>query len=141
MIVHIKKVEKTIKSNFKNVVIHNPYEKPFYKHIKKFDITIHFLGTTFFDTIFLNKPSLLIFHEDYQFKIDKKFMRLINKLRKHSVIFESAENAAIFLNNNINNLEKWWNNPAIEKVKEEFRNKYCRNFNMFSKDNKIFYEK
>ena len=115
----------------------------FYKHIKKFDITIHFFfGYNIFDTIFLNKPSLLIFHEDYQFKIDKKFMRLINKLRrKHSVIFESAENAAIFLNNNINNLEKWWNNPAIEKVKEEFRNKYCRNFNMFSKDNKIFYEK
>lgn len=134
-----KKVEKTIKDNLHNVRIHNPYLNPFYKHLEKFDITIHFfLGTTFFDTLFLNKPSLLIYDEEHQFKHDKDFIRIIDKLKKSNIIFDDGEIAANFLNKNISNLENWWNNPKVEKIKEEFRSKYCRNYNIFSKDNKIF---
>tara|TARA_Y100000816_G_C26106430_1_gene588183 strand:+ start:1161 stop:2942 length:1782 start_codon:yes stop_codon:yes gene_type:complete len=134
-----KKVERTIKNSLHNVQIHDPYLNPFFNQLEKFDITIHFfLGTSFFDTLFVNKPSLLIYNEEHQFKHDKNFIQMLNKLKKNNIVFDDGTKAANFLNKNLSNLENWWNNPKVEKIKEEFRGKYCRNFNIFSKDNRIF---
>ena len=92
-------------------------------------------GTTFFECMTLNKPSIIIYNEHIHPPFDNNFKSYLKKFKKNNILFENEKLAALFLSKNYFFLEKWWNNKKIQKIRKDFCKDYCLYTN---KDIEIF---
>lgn len=93
--------------------------------INRYNISVHFfLGTPFFESMYLNKPAILILDRENQFEFDDRFNVFIKQMVKNKIIFENVGDAIRFLNRNYENLDNWWNSRENQKL----INKFCLNF-------------
>lgn len=135
---------KTVTSSIKKIYKYNKIigaKENYYKTLKNMNFVVHFyLGTPFFESMFFNKPTFLIFDEKFHLNHDKEFIFFLDQFEKNKIIFKNPKNAANFINNNFDNLESWWNNRIIQKLRNNFCENYCRNFDN-SKDFKNLFKK
>ena len=118
----LKKKHKTLK--FINM------DKPFKKVVYQYNLSIHFfIGTPFFESIYLNRPTIIIFDKRVNFRLEKKFLSFIQKFKENGICFESPNKAANFINQNYNNLESWWKLPKRQKILKDFKENFCRHSN------------
>ena len=102
-------------------------EKPFNKVIFDYNLSIHFfIGTPFFESIYLNRPTIVIFDPRVNLRFDKKFKSFLKKFRENQLCFDNPNDAAKFINKNYDNLNEWWNLPKRQKILDEFCNFFCR---------------
>ena len=47
-------------------------------------------------------------------------------LKKAGILFTDFQKVTDFLNENSNNIDKWWNSDAVQNAREEFTEKYSR---------------
>ena len=94
-----------------------------------------FFGTPFFECMVLNKPAIIIYRENSHAPFDKKFNNYLKKFKKNNILFENEKKASNFIEKNYLNLEKWWNDKKIQKIRSNFCNDYCLYTN---KDIEIF---
>ena len=73
----------------------------------------------------LNLPTLLIFNKKFC-DIRKNAKKDFNDLKKVNILFNNPINAANFINKNYNNLEEWWSNPELQRIRKFFCYKYVR---------------
>ena len=124
-----KNVENSLTYRFPDLKFINK-KKPFSQIMYDYGISIHlFLGTPFFESMYYDKPCILIFEKKMHINFDKKFLSILKKLKDNNICFNSAHEASKFLNINSNNIYKWWDNKKLKKIKKEFCNIYCKNFN------------
>ena len=92
-----------------------------------YNLSVHFfIGTPFFESIYLNQPTILIFDRKVHLSFDKNFLGFIKKFKNNKICFDSPSEAADFINNNYANLEDWWKSPKRQKILNEFREIFCR---------------
>ena len=115
--IYIRNQNTNISSNFSDSLIkHYPLikfekkNKSFLEIIDNYNFFIHiYFGTTFFELMALNKPSIIIYNEDTHPPFDKNFKSYIKKFKKNNILFENQKLAVKFLNKNYFDLENWWN--------------------------------
>ena len=135
------KINIKILDNSKNKVVSNSCKKlyktknfinekkDYAKILNKYNMIVHFyLGTPFFESMFYNKPSILILNEKFQHHFDLNFKNLINNFKRVNICFDSPIKASKFVNDNFKNLEDWWNDSKVQSVRNKFCDLYCRNF-------------
>lgn len=125
-------LENSLKKEHKSLKFIN-IEKSFKKIINQYNLSIHFfIGTPFFESIYLNKPTIIIFDKKVNFRLDEKFLRFIQKFKENDLCFESSIKAANFINKNYNNLEVWWKSPIRQRILKDFKKNFCRHSNDLS---------
>tara|TARA_B110000027_G_scaffold134249_1_gene165940 strand:- start:1741 stop:3495 length:1755 start_codon:yes stop_codon:yes gene_type:complete len=119
-------LKNSIKKKYKNIKFMG-LEKPFNKVIFDYNLSIHFfIGTPFFESIYLNRPTIVIFDPRVNLRFDKKFKSFLKKFRENQLCFDNPNDAAKFINKNYDNLNEWWNLPKRQKILDEFCNFFCR---------------
>ena len=130
-------MENSLKKKFKNLKFIKK-NKSFNRVIDQYNLSIHFfISTPFFESIYLNKPIIVILNEKHNFRFNKKFLYYLKKFQRLGICFSSPIKAAHFINKNYNNLESWWNSSELQKVLNDFKEDFCR----FSNDLNVEFEK
>lgn len=130
-------LENSLKKKHKNLKFIK-IKEPFKKVIYKYNLSIHFyLGTPFFESLYLNRPAIIIFDEKTNSRFDNKFLYYLKEFKKLNICFESSHQAADFINKNYSNLENWWNSPKTQIIINKFRENFCR----FSKNLDVEFER
>ena len=125
-------LENSLKKEHRSLKILN-MEKPFIKIINQYNLSIHFfIGTPFFESIYLNRPTIIIFNKKINFRLNEKFLRFIQKFKENDICFESSIKAANFINKNYDNLEVWWRSPTRQRILKDFKENFCRHSNDLS---------
>ena len=68
---------------------------------------------------------ILIYDKKYC-SLRKSVIKDFEMLKKVKIVHNSPKEAAKFVNENYNNLEKWWHSKLLQKVKNEFCYKFAR---------------
>ena len=111
------------KVSYSNV---NKSAKKFLNVLDEFNITIHyFVGTPFFESMTLNRPTIVIFKYDTHPEFNKEFLEFVKKFKKEKIFFDDAEKAGKFLNDNYLNLNNWWKQYNVQNLVKLFCKKYC----------------
>jgi len=127
-------LKNSIKKNYKNIKFMG-LEKPFKKVIFNYNLSIHFfIGTPFFESIYLNRPTIVIFNPKVNLKFDKKFKFFLKRFKENQMCFDNPIDAAKFVNENYDNLNEWWNHPKRQKILDEFCNFFCRRPEVLEKE-------
>ncbi len=114
-------------------------KRDYYKMITASNLVVHFyLGTPFFESMFFNKPSIVIFNPKFQLHLDKNFSYFVNKFYKNKIFFKSPLEASKFVNKNSKNLINWWNDKKLQVLRDKFCETYCRNFKFNNGFKKLF---
>ena len=123
--------ERNLESAFKKKLNFHNFEnekKSFVQIEKKYDIFLHIsFGTPFFEGLVINKPTIVIYslQGDPFEPYDKKFKSYISQLQLNNMLFYNEKKAAEFINNNYFNLDKWWNQNKIQKIRNNICLDYC----------------
>jgi len=121
-------VENSLKYIFKNSKFVKS-DKNTYKYLNKYKLYVETLNSTgYLESLFLNLPTILIFSKS--FCVTRNTAKEdFNELKKVNILFDNPINAANFINKNYNNLEEWWFDPELQKIREKFCKKYARKTN------------
>jgi len=93
---------------------------------RSFKLTVETINSTgFLESINLNIPTILIFDKQYC-SLRRSAIKEFEMLKKVKIIHNSPQEAAKFVNENYNDLEKWWNSNLLQKVKNKFCYKFAR---------------
>lgn len=93
-----------------------------YKHSK---LIVHANdGTGFLETLSLNIPS--IFSIPNLNWVTRESKKDYEELVDANILFFDPIKAAIHINNHYDNIENWWENSKVKKIKNNFVNKYSR---------------
>ena len=103
-------IQNSIKRKRQNFNLEDWKKLPLKKSLKSTNLCINFfLGTTFVESLFYNKPTILIYDQTMNINFDKNFLNIMNYLKKNNIIFYDTKNAGQFINKNYLNIERWWN--------------------------------
>jgi len=81
-------------------------------------------STTFLETLSLNFPTIVFFNPIwYEVRDDAKI--LVDELRGVGILHDTPESAANLLNAIGGNIDSWWNDRELQKVRERFCNTYA----------------
>lgn len=120
-----KIIEDSLKSKFPEAKFLKTKKRTYY-FINKFNLQIHFfLGTGFFESMYLNFPIVLIYDEKLLDKLDLNFKKMIQSLMDVNIVFKDSTKASQFINNNYFNIKEWWFNAKLQKARNQFVEKYC----------------
>ena len=84
----------------------------------------------------IDKPFLLISSLE-ECPLREEVYADFMELKKVKIFFETNLEAQIHLKNIENNLDLWWNNNEVVKVKEKFKNKFVKPLTSGQKIDKI----
>ena len=119
-------------SHSREDMIFKKFKKNFYNK-KYFDllniskiIICTYPETSFSEAMISNRPTILIYKKNH-YQFPKKFMRLLNNLKKNNIIFHDPDKAAKFINMKWDLIDKWWNSNAIQTIRNDFL-KSCLNY-------------
>ena len=117
--------EKTLINNFKFIKF-DDIKNNFKSTLKKYNLFIHFFfGTPFFECMAMNKPSIIIYNQNFTLTFDHKFILFLKKLEDIKILFKNSYDASNFLNQNYSNLNEWWNSKKLQRIRIAFCNEYC----------------
>ena len=121
--------KKSILHKFPKIkFVYGSWEDKKYSHHyrDKFCLQIEtFFSTGFLEAMYLNRPVILIF-DNSALGANKDFLYYLEILKKENICFYNSKDAAKFINKTYNNIESWWNNKKLQKVRELFCKKYCK---------------
>jgi putative transferase (TIGR04331 family) len=83
------------------------------------------IQTVWLESLWANKPTVMYLDFDkYSFTV--KASHYLNQLKSVSILHDSPEKAAETINNVYDDVEEWWNDSTLQRVKEEFCENYAR---------------
>ena len=118
----------TLKKNFKKTLFFSS-EKQACFFLKKYKLYIETLNSTgYLETLSLNLPTILILDKNYC-GIRKEALSYFKFLEEAKILFYNPKDAAKFINNNYENIDKWWNSKKVQVAVKKFVNKFARTTN------------
>ena len=110
---------------------------PFNEIVNLYDLIIFDANsTTFLETCYYNKPSILLVDKDVQ-KTRKSFNLFHKSFIKNNIIFFDYSKLINFLKKN-KDVENWWYSKSIQTLINKFCNKYINTVeNKYSEFKKI----
>ena len=101
-------------------------EKKLKNVLDNYKLVIHgSSSTTFLETMFYNCPSILILDKFSQ-NFRKQSKNIMDLLERQNIIFYETDKASKFINNNINNIDKWWFSDDVQILRKKFCEEYVR---------------
>ena len=92
----------------------------------KYNLQVEFyLSTGFLEAMLLNNPVILIYNKLIR-RQKKEVLNQIQLLIKKNICFTDSKKASEFVNNNYGSIDKWWNDPAVQRTRKLFCEKYCK---------------
>lgn len=120
--IEILNLQKYVEKSFSKIKINNP-KINFIKILDEFKLVIHTLdGTSFLETMALNKPSVLIMPKEcfhHRKSVDYFYKRL-----KDAKILHTNKNSLLKFLNNID-INQWWEKDHTQSIKDEFSKEFC----------------
>tara|TARA_B100001057_G_scaffold499059_1_gene608218 strand:+ start:9240 stop:10835 length:1596 start_codon:yes stop_codon:yes gene_type:complete len=111
------KYAKLLKTKFGNKII--PFEKGNNIFNEPLKIIIHTsFGTAFIESIFNNKPSILILKNKNAY--NSFTIKNLKILEKNNIVFNSSKLASTFIEKNWNDIETWWNDKKLIENRKIF---------------------
>ena len=96
------------------------------KVYKDYDLLIYsYIGTGFLESLALNKPNIVI-SDLNDWPLRANVLNDFKKLKQAGIFFESNEEALIHLNKYKEDIGKWWNDPKVIEIKDEFIFNYSK---------------
>ena len=83
------------------------------------------LGTEFFKNLYSNNPSVFVMQNFSKKTLNQTALKYFERLKKCNIIFYDSDSAAHFINNNYNNIEKWWFSSKTQNVIKFFIKEYA----------------
>jgi len=95
-------------------------------------IIFNYLSTEFLKMLSLDKPCMLMLNKNFfSDLVIEEIKEDFYKLSEIGVFHTNGASLAHQVNNNINNIDNWWNNEKSNKLKNEFCHKHSNpNFNI-----------
>lgn len=87
-------------------------------------VVTHIISTTCMESINCNIPTIIFCSEDF-FIPDENAVEILNELRRVKVLFDNPRDAASFINNQLESIDRWWNEPVRKAVVSRFRKMYA----------------
>ncbi len=110
---------------FKDIQINEGHDS-MNKLIKKSKLIIYTYNSTgYLEYLSANIP-VVIFWNSRENLLNKKTEVFFEKLKKNKIFHETPESLALHINDNWDNLEKWWNSKELQEVRTEFCENYCK---------------
>ncbi len=108
--------------------------KPVYELSKKFKIIVETVNSTgLLESLSLNIPVIFIY-SDNDFTIRDEALYYFDMLKNVKILHDNPDNAAKFINNIYNDVDKWWLSKDLQMIREIFCNEYANsNKNSFKK--------
>jgi len=82
-------------------------------------IRFSLLQTTFSESIYLGKPTILVFDPTY-WDIHPAFIELVEVLRNAKVIFFKGSDAVEHIKKISNNISEWWLSESVQEARNLF---------------------
>ena len=115
--------------------------KPIYELSKKFKITVETLNSTgLLESLALNIPVIFI-HPPSELTLRNESLRYYEMLKDVKIIHDNPYNAARFINNIYDDIDKWWLSKDLQMIRKSFCKEYAElntnSFKEFIKEIKI----
>jgi putative transferase (TIGR04331 family) len=115
--------------------------KPIYKVSKKFKITVETLNSTgLLESLALNIPVIFI-HPPSELTLRNESLHYYEMLKDVKIIHDNPYNAARFINNIYDDIDKWWLSKDLQMIRKSFCKEYAQlnknSFKEFIKEIKI----
>ena len=121
-----------------NIKLTRSNEETLSKVYMETDLIIYsYIATGFLESLALDKPNILISKLD-EWPLKKNVINDFKKLSEAGIFFETNEDALLHLNKYKDNLDVWWNDPNVVKIKKEFVLKFA---NLIPESKKISFLK
>ncbi len=113
------RADKNISNDFGKKQIDN--NKNFFQSIRNYKLIINTVPlTTFLETMFSGKPSIVLEHQSFV-NLHKDVKELIVTMKDNKIIFNDIELAKKHLINIWDNPLEWWNSKKILSIRSEFQ--------------------
>ena len=100
-------------------------EESLEKVYKDYELLIYsYIATGFLESLALNKPFILISSND-EWPLRDEAREDFEELKRANIYFENEDEAIKHLRKISKNINGWWNDIKVEKIKDKFRNKYA----------------
>ena len=83
------------------------------------------LGTTFYEALVANRPTVIFFNPKYN-PLKKEVNSVFDGFRRVGILHDTPESAAQALTHAYTDVETWWNEPRRQIARQEFCNKFAR---------------
>ena len=119
---YINYIQNSIIRKCTNLNIEDWKKLPLKKSLKSTDLSINFfLGTTFIESLFYNKPTILIYDQTMNMNFDRDFFKYHRAAKKkNNMFFCDTKKAGQFINKNYLNIERWWNKKKCKRLGRNF---------------------
>ena len=118
-------VYKSLKFKFPNFNFIKSDRNTF-RFFNKYKLYIETVNSTgYLESLRLNFPTILIFNNQIC-SIRKSAQKEMQLLKEVNILFNCPKKAAKFVNKNYLNLDKWWSDKCLQKVRRRFCNKFAR---------------
>ena len=120
-------LKKKLNKIFRNVKFENS-NKNLVNASKHYGLIVHTCdGTSFLETISLNKPSILILSKElYKDHLRKSAIQYFKNLEKVKIIFTSVEQFIDFISKKNFSINEWWEDKNTQKARKDFCIQFCR---------------
>ena len=109
--------EKYLNDKFKNLIIDGRPSRSIYENYlnqSKLVVSTIF-STVFFECMLANIPVILVLPSK-KIMLNNKTIKIFNKLKIANIYFSDLNSATKFINNNWDNIDKWWNSKKTQKT-------------------------
>lgn len=97
----------------------------FLKNINKSKLIICTYPQTAFSESIISGPTILLYNQKKEWFIDNKFKKIHAKLVKYKIVFNDPKKAALHINKNWDNIDRWWNSKNVKSAINEFIKQTC----------------
>jgi len=88
-------------------------------------IIIDHMGTSFLQAFAMNSPTILFWNPE-QFAVTQEAAPYFDKLRSVGILYDDPEAAAAKVNRIWDDVQGWWQQPEVQKAKNEFCHQFAR---------------
>ena len=78
-----------------------------------------YLSTAFYETLYINKPVILL-SPFPNISYNSKTVKVLKILKKSNIFFNNHKDAAGFINKSWNEIEKWWCSKKVQNSRQLF---------------------
>ena len=75
-------------------------------------------ATTFIETLEANFPTILYLNKRY-YELRDSSKGIFDELMRVKIFFDNIEETSCFINQNYNDIEKWWYDDSLQKVRKK----------------------
>jgi putative transferase (TIGR04331 family) len=126
-------LSERIADHYKDCLFDDP-DKSFYPVLKESKMFLsNAAHTTFLEALAINKPTVVFLSKNI-YRFNSEALTYFNSLQKVGILHYSPESAAEHINAVYDNIDSWWLNEEVQRVRESYVLKYALHDSNWAKE-------